>query len=331
MQEIKKNISATMNTGAGNQDKTKDVFLKTVWLSALSLFLFTIIGFCGKVWWIFELFSHFRVQYFVLLSFMLLIFLFNRHKLKVLLITIFVLVNLCLILPLYHNIPPSHAQNKKTYRLISYNVHHDNDNYKETITFIKQTQPDIVLLVEPDKEWIDKLSELKAIFPFFIEEPLENSFGIALYSRLPLINTHIRYIVLANLPSIAAEVYLHNKVITIIGTHTLPPISTSFASIRNQQLKDLALIASTSNKPFILAGDLNITSWSPYFQDLIKESRLYDSQKGFGIQPTWPTMLPPLGITIDHCLISSDITIINRKIGRNLGSDHHPVIIDFSI
>ena len=175
------------------------------------------------------------------------------------------------------------------------------------------------------------MSKLETKYPFSITEPLEDSFGISLYSRFLLTNVQIRYIGPANLPSVIADVALQNKDLTIIGTHTLPPISANFASMRNQQLKELALVTSAYNKPFILAGDLNITSWSPYFHDLIKESGLHDTQKGFGIQPTWPTMFPPIGITIDHCLVSSDITIINRKSGPHLGSDHRPIIIDFSI
>ena len=292
---------------------------------------FSIAGFFGKIWWIFELFSHFRVQYFVLLSFTLFIFLLKRDKFKILLTSCFALINSCLIFPLYHYVTPSHAQNQTTYRIVSYNVHYNNNNYKETISFIKQVQPDIVVLLETDKEWIAEMSKLETKYPFSITEPLEDSFGISLYSRFLLTNVQIRYIGPANLPSVIADVALQNKDLTIIGTHTLPPISANFASMRNQQLKELALVTSAYNKPFILAGDLNITSWSPYFHDLIKESGLHDTQKGFGIQPTWPTMFPPIGITIDHCLVSSDITIINRKSGPHLGSDHRPIIIDFSI
>lgn len=38
-----------------------------------------------------------------------------------------------------------------------------------------------------------------------------------------------------------------------------------------------------------------------------------------------------MSIPIDHCLHSPDITVINRRVGSDVGSDHYPLIIDFSI
>ena len=75
-------------------------------------------------------------------------------------------------------------------------------------------------------------------------------------------------------------------------------------------------------------GDLNTTSWSPFFSDLIEESGLRDSRKGFGIQTTWPDGLFLLRIPIDHCLVSKDISVLDRRVGPSIGSDHFPVTVD---
>ena len=83
--------------------------------------------------------------------------------------------------------------------------------------------------------------------------------------------------------------------------------------------------------PVLLLGDLNTTPWSFHFQHLLKESGLKNSMKGFGHQPSWPSNIPFLRIPLDHVLHSEEITIHNRMIGRNIGSDHLPVIVDFSI
>jgi hypothetical protein len=43
---------------------------------------------------------------------------------------------------------------------------------------------------------------------------------------------------------------------------------------------------------------------------------LTDSTCGFGYQPTWPVANRWLRVPIDHCLVSNDIRVVRRKIGR---------------
>jgi endonuclease/exonuclease/phosphatase (EEP) superfamily protein YafD len=53
--------------------------------------------------------------------------------------------------------------------------------------------------------------------------------------------------------------------------------------------------------------------------------------KGFGFQPTWPANSRFLKIPLDHVLHAPEIIIHNRMVGGAVGSDHFPVIVDFSI
>ncbi len=81
----------------------------------------------------------------------------------------------------------------------------------------------------------------------------------------------------------------------------------------------------------MVLGDLNVTPWSPFFRDLLREGALRNARKGYGLRPTWPTMLPPLLIPVDHCLVSSGVTVHDCRAGRNVGSDHYPLVVDFSL
>jgi endonuclease/exonuclease/phosphatase family metal-dependent hydrolase len=36
-------------------------------------------------------------------------------------------------------------------------------------------------------------------------------------------------------------------------------------------------------------------------------------------------------IPIDHCLVSPDIDVLRMRTGRNIGSDHLPIIVDMTI
>jgi hypothetical protein len=81
----------------------------------------------------------------------------------------------------------------------------------------------------------------------------------------------------------------------------------------------------------LLVGDLNMTSWSPFFSDLIQTSGLRDSRKGFGMQNSWPANRRLLMIPIDHILVSEGVKVLSRRIGQFNGSDHYPILLDFSL
>lgn len=101
-------------------------------------------------------------------------------------------------------------------------------------------------------------------------------------------------------------------------------------TLRNEQLEELVKTVDTTT-PTILIGDLNTSCWGSSFKRLLKNSKLKNSSKGFGFQPTWPAGTPILFTAIDHMLHSDNIVIVDRRIGKNVGSDHLPLIVDFVV
>jgi endonuclease/exonuclease/phosphatase (EEP) superfamily protein YafD len=81
----------------------------------------------------------------------------------------------------------------------------------------------------------------------------------------------------------------------------------------------------------ILAGDFNVTGWSYWFQNMRDTMKLRDTRQGFGIQPSWPVQLPILLIPIDHVLVSEQFIVLNRRTGKNVGSDHYPVYVELAV
>jgi endonuclease/exonuclease/phosphatase (EEP) superfamily protein YafD len=60
---------------------------------------------------------------------------------------------------------------------------------------------------------------------------------------------------------------------------------------------------------------------------LTKNTTLTDSRIGFGIQNSWNAKNILFSIAIDHCFITNDFNVINRKIGPYIGSDHYPISV----
>ena len=117
----------------------------------------------------------------------------------------------------------------------------------------------------------------------------------------------------------------------LIGAHLLAPTHSAYFNMRNDHLEELASTAQRLPEPVMLIGDLNTSTWSPYFADLKQASGLKDGRPGFGIQATWPVRFPLLRIPIDHCLVSPAIAIRDWARGPDIGSDHYPLVVDFSL
>ena len=120
------------------------------------------------------------------------------------------------------------------------------------------------------------------------------------------------------------------KVLEIVALHPYPPVGGRGSKERNTILKDAAVYAAGEGSR-IAIGDFNCSAWSPYFKSFVKESGLRDSARGRGINSTWFPFPLPLGIPIDQVLVSPDITVLEREIGEDVGSDHRAVEVTFRI
>jgi len=291
----------------------------------------TVLGFLGAFGWVLDLFSHFRVQYFLALSVVSLILLIPRHYKCAGGFGALALVNLWTIAPLYFGGSTAPNNAAPRYRALQINVNTGRGEVASVARVLQQYAPDIVLLEEVSARWIYGLRGALEQYPYSKTEPRGDNFGIGLYSKLPFARSEIVSLGPAGVPSVLAELKTPAGLCTVIGTHPLPPVGARNSRFRNEQLGELPALVRTATSPVLLLGDLNISPWSPHFRRLLRNSGLRDSSRGWGPQPTWPTHNLLLRIPIDHCLHSASVHIAGRLVGPNVGSDHYPVIVDFTI
>jgi endonuclease/exonuclease/phosphatase (EEP) superfamily protein YafD len=196
---------------------------------------------------------------------------------------------------------------------------------------IKGANPDILVLEEVHEALLVELADIRELYPYREECPRDDCFGIALWSRLPLEGAAITNLGTAGLPSVHAVARIEGKSVFVFGTHPLPPGGDEYWRHRNAQLDAIPGFLKRTDLPVIVLGDLNATPWCPYFVRLLRDSGLKDTQRGFGVQPTWPSRCPFLQIPLDHCLVSADFAVSNRKVGPYTGSDHYPLIVDLAL
>lgn len=164
----------------------------------------------------------------------------------------------------------------------------ENPQHRSTLDFIHAISPDLIFLAEVTPAWAKGLKELRRDYPFSHLVLRYDSFGIALWSRLPFTRVETMVFGDAGVPSVVARIGIGRAWFTFIGTHPLPPISAAHAAMRNRQLALLAEFAASLPGPVALAGDLNLTPWSPYFRDFLARSSLKDSRPGPPCSRSWP-------------------------------------------
>lgn len=301
-----------------------------LWLAAGATSLFSLFGFLSHLDWKFELFSHFRTQYALLLAACLVVFLASGELSGGLVAGLFLGVNLAQILPIYRR---THRRNtgSKSYRLFFANILGTNTHTDQLILAIRKAEADILLLVEVRQHHLQQLLPALNDYPFQFSQPDVKNFGLAIFSRLPLESAQALALDEACTPALVARLRPGKTPLTLLAIHPYPPKSRSHAAERNHQLKQTAKFVSGQPGELILAGDLNSTSWSHAFQQLVNESHLLDSRQGIGLQASWPAGNALMRVPIDHMLHTPGITIHQRRLGQRTGSDHLPVIVDFSI
>jgi len=120
--------------------------------------------------------------------------------------------------------------------------------------------------------------------------------------------------------------------VRLLGVHPLSPSTERRAALRDAQLRFAREWAAGSDVRTIVAGDLNATPWSYAFRRIERVGGLVNSQRGYGLELTFPAAGNPLvQVSIDHVLYSQGLRVIDRRLGVPAGSDHLPVIVDLAL
>jgi endonuclease/exonuclease/phosphatase (EEP) superfamily protein YafD len=291
----------------------------------------TVLGFCGRFGWLLDLFSHFRVQYFLALVVAAALLLFSQQRKTAACLGVFAIINLVVILPLYFGRTVEAGEHESMLRAMLINVKTESGDPILVAKTLSEMNPQIVVLEEINSRWLIDLKESLQAYPNSCVRPREDNFGIGLFSKFPLSNAAVVDIGEVKVPSILADVRIGTTTLRVIATHPLPPAGARYSQWRNSHLDRIPDYVPNDGSSILLLGDLNVSPWNHHFKQLLTRTGLRDSSKGRGVQPTWPAGNPLLLIPIDHCLHSRDVMILRKKIGPNVGSDHYPVIVDIAI
>lgn len=319
----------------------------------------------SEVWWI-RVFDFPRVQFAVLMGLTLACYaalrLYGRLRpweyalgAVVGLALVWQLISIAPYTALYpRQMSDSHAEdNSNRISLLIYNVLYDNPEVEKLRDLIRDTDPDLILLSEPTRRWLEQLDGLEDDYPYTLHQPQENHYGKLLYSKLELVNPEIRFLIDPGIPSFRSKVRLRSgTLVTLYGVHPRPPglkrpdvenkdRSTEEdrgeaqedgdredSDMRDAELLSVAKeVTELGNVPVIVAGDFNDVAWSHTTHLFQRISGLLDPRVGRGFFTTYDTGNRLLRYPLDHVFASKHFLLVELRRLPNIGSDHFPMLV----
>jgi len=227
--------------------------------------------------------------------------------------------------PLYPRKRPN-FQSDGMLSILAGNVLQTNTNYEKFISEVKKHNPDLVLTMESNKAWEKGLSEIEKTHPYSVKIPLENFYGMHLYSKKELKNVKINYQIEDDVPSIYFD-YPINKTTDVFFAclHPAPPSPTENETSKE---RDAELMVTGNHirelkKPVVVCGDMNDVVWSRTTRLFKKMTGMIDPRIGRGFFPTYHAKYFFMRFPLDHLFHTKDLYVKVMERTRAFGSDHY--------
>lgn len=294
-------------------------------------------GFFGALHPALDSFSHFRVHLAVLMALCALPLLATSFRVQAaaaLLFAVAAFSTTSNALPLPRLWPvqagfEAKSDDQAVYRLLQMNLRFNNPTPEKVLSLIGRTNPDVITLEEVSEMWEDKFSLISSIYPYRIFCPFPNGvFGVGIVSRRPF--------------STDTEPRCFGRGAMAIATVDFGGIDIDVAAIhlgwpwpfeQSRQIGELSDPLASLAETAIMAGDCNAVPWSAAVRRVadISGLRLMPS-----VGPTWlyrklPDSLRFAGLPIDQVFSKGDVLLHSAATLENTGSDHYPVMVEFSL
>ena len=228
------------------------------------------------------------------------------------------------------SVRPEQLDPNKQISILVSNVLTPNQKYHLLIAEIEKYQPDIVLTLESDHVWQQQLAVIEADYPYRVPVPLDNLYGMHLYSKLPLKDSEVKFILSDEIPSIHTTVTLRSgNEVQLYCLHPKPPSPTEAkdSTLRDAELLIVGDQIKDLDESCIVMGDLNDVAWSKTTRLFQRISGLLDPRVGRKYVNTFHANYPLLRWSLDHVFHSTDFALVEMQRLPHMGSDHFPVFV----
>ncbi|HYC91600.1 MAG TPA: endonuclease/exonuclease/phosphatase family protein [Thermoanaerobaculia bacterium] len=215
--------------------------------------------------------------------------------------------------------------------LMMSNVLEENRQYGRLLQRVEQEDPDVLVAVEVDDGWMEALEPLAKRYPHVVRKPLNNTYGMVLFSRFELLAPRIEFLIEDDIPSIHTRLRLKSGVeVSLHALHPRPPepIHDQDSAPRDAELVLVGRRVAKEEGPVIVAGDLNDVAWSDTSELFVRLSGLLDPRAGRGFYNSFNAQHPLFRYPLDHVFHSKHFKLVRIERLPDVGSDHFPILIE---
>ncbi|WP_332653285.1 endonuclease/exonuclease/phosphatase family protein [Brevundimonas sp.] len=216
-----------------------------------------------------------------------------------------------------------------TVRLYSANLYYLNNDVAAIRASIEAADADVVVLIELGHAATARIDEVLEGYPHRATSmrmdqtrgPSRSVIG----SRFPLTALDDPP---DGLHAVAAVARTPLGRLNIVGVHlTRPwPFQEQWGQI--SQTMALQEVVENLDGPVVVSGDFNSVSSARIGKQIRRELGLHPAP---GFPGTWPAKAPaPVSLTIDQVYASPGLAFESRRLGQPTGSDHRPVVTEFT-
>ncbi|MCC3306413.1 endonuclease/exonuclease/phosphatase family protein [Sneathiella sp. HT1-7] len=237
--------------------------------------------------------------------------------------------------PLWAQQSAKHSTDSKGEDVISLfvcNVKQGNRRYQDLIKLINTRDPDILILMETDQQWVDALDASLTEYAQKISCPQDNSYGMYLTSRLEMPSGEIKYLLNEGIPSFHCSFKVTDgHLFDLISIHPDPPVPHRDTQGRDAEILVAGKLAAKRQRPLIVTGDLNDVAWSETTRRFLRISQLLDPRQGRGMFNSFDARFPFLRWPLDHVFHSEEFELVSIERQPHIGSDHFPMFYEFAL
>ncbi len=221
-------------------------------------------------------------------------------------------------------------------RLIVSNVLQPNEDHDLWRRVMSDEDADVFALAEADQTWIDAANELIGqSHPHHVHVPLDNLYGMAVWSRLPTSDVSVEYTVQEDIPSVHMTVELASgQKVRVHVVHPRPPApqESDSSAPRDAELVLLGRRISEAEEgpdalPTVVCGDLNDVAWSRTTDLFLRLSGLLDTRRGRGLYNTFHAGHWWVRFPLDHVFAGRAFKLVEMRRLDYVGSDHFPILV----
>lgn len=298
--------------------------------------LMVLIGFAGDWYWLADLLAQLRPQYCLWLGLAWVGSLLLRQWPSLLVATIGLLLNAVALAPHARSWrePGAPLLAGRTWKLATINLLQGNRRTSGVLSYLRDTQPDIVVFQEVTARWATTLEPLSDLYPYRLVQPSKDQFGLALFSREKPIAQSVRAVGerVGDL-AIFGTWESQGRNFSVVGIHPDKPDERWKTRNRATYLGRVAEWVeerAMNDEAVVVIGDYNATPWSASLRSFTRRTGLHNANQGRIFGATW-NVWQPQRLLIDHALFSDHWTLLECTIGPAIGSDHRPLFVSLAL